>query len=481
MVLTWIDYLVICGYLVGITAFGSYFARFQKTTRDYFLSGRSVPWWAICFTIVATETSTLTFISVPATAYAGDLTFLQLVIGYIIGRLIISVLFIPAYFRGDLMTSYELLQRRFGARVKNLSAAIFLMTRALADGIRLFATALVISVVTHVPVPVAVTIIGAAMIVYTVRGGASAVIWTDVIQLFVYIAGAAVVFVSLLALIPGGWSEVVRTGVEAGKFRVFNPSTVLSEPYTLWAGVIGGVALTLATHGTDQFLVQRLLAARSSKEAARGLILSGFLVFAQFVLFLVIGVMLFTYYRHVPLPQLARNDELLPTFIVTALSHGAAGFIVAAIVAAALSPSLNAMAATTVNDFYVKYVRPDADEPTLMRVSRTWTIIWGVVQILVALGAQGMQRSVLDAGLAVLSYASGSVLGAFLLGTLAPSVDEGATFAGMLAGLGVMTGVWGWTTIAFTWYVFIGASTTVGVAWLVWLARRSTHERPSPA
>ena len=468
MVLTWLDYAVIGGYLLAITAFGSYFSRFQKTTRDYFLTGRSVPWWAICFTIVATETSTLTFISVPATAYGGDMTFLQLVLGYVIGRLIVSALFIPAYFRGDLMTSYELLQRRFGARVKNLSAFIFLITRALADGIRLFATALVISVVTQVPVTVAVLVIGAAMIVYTVRGGASAVIWTDVVQLFVYIAGAAVVFVSLLALIPGGWTEVVRTGSAAGKFRIFNLDTALSQPYTLWAGVIGGVALTLSTHGTDQFLVQRLLSARSSREASRGLVLSGFLVFAQFVLFLLIGVMLFTYYQHVPLPRtMVRNDELLPTFIVTALSHGAAGFIVAAIVAAALSPSLNAMAATTVNDFYVKYVRPDADEPTLMRVSRTWTIIWGVVQIAVAIAAQWMQRSVLDAGLAVLSYASGSVLGAFLIGTLTPSIDERATFAGMMAGLIVMTIVWGWTAVAFTWYVFIGAATTIAVAWVV--------------
>jgi SSS family transporter len=444
------------------------FARFQKTTRDYFLTGRSVPWWAICFTIVATETSTLTFISVPATAYGGNFTFLQLVLGYVIGRLLVSAIFIPAYFRGDLMTSYELLQRRFGSRVKNLSAVIFLITRSLADGIRLFATALVISVVTQIPVTVAVVVIGAAMIVYTVRGGASAVIWTDVVQLFVYIAGAAVVFVSLLALIPGGWSEVVRVGTAADKFRMFDLSTVLSRPYTLWAGVIGGIALTLATHGTDQFLVQRLLAARSEREAARGLVLSGFLVFAQFVLFLLIGVMLFTYYQHVPLPRaLVRNDELLPTFIVTALSHGAAGFIVAAIVAAALSPSLNSMAATTVNDFYLKYVRPDADEARLMHVSRLWTIIWGVVQVGVAVAAQWMQRSVLDAGLAVLSYASGAVLGAFLLGTLAPSVREGAAFAGMLAGLVVMTIVWGWTSIAFTWYVFIGAATTVIVAWLV--------------
>src|SRR6185369_8703432 len=440
MVLTWLDYVVIGGYLLAITAFGSYFARFQKTTRDYFLTGQSVPWWAICFTIVATETSTLTFISVPATAYAGDMTFLQLVLGYVIGRLIISAIFIPAYFRGDLMTSYELLQRRFGSRVKNLSAILFLITRSLADGIRLFATALVIAVVTHVPVTPAVIILGAAMIVYTVRGGASAVIWTDVVQLFVYVAGALVVFTSLLMLIPGGWAEVVSVGTAAGKFRLLNLSIVLSQPYTLWAGVIGGVALTLSTHGTDQYLVQRLLSARSSQEASRGLILSGFLVFAQFVMFLLIGVMLFTYYQHVPLPRtLARNDELLPTFIVTSLSHGAAGFIVAAIVAAALSPSLNAMAATTVNDFYVKYFRKDADEATLMKVSRRWTIIWGVVQIGVALGAQWMQRSVLDAGLAVLSYTSGSVLGAFLLGTLVPSVEEGPAFIGMVAGLMVMT------------------------------------------
>jgi len=467
VVLTWIDYLVIGGYLLAITVFGSQFARFQKTTRDYFLTGRSVPWWAICFTIVATETSTLTFIGVPAMAYAGNMTFLQLVFGYVIGRVLVSLLFIPAYFRGELFTSYELLQRRFGPRVKNLSAFIFLVTRALADGIRLFATALVISVVTHVPVTWAVIVLGTAMIIYTVRGGAAAVIWTDVVQLFVYIAGALVVFVSLLALIPGGWHEVLRAGSAAGKFRVFDLRVTLSQPYTLWAGVIGGIALTLSTHGTDQFLVQRLLAARSAREASRGLVLSGIVVLLQFVLFLVIGIMLFTYYQQVPLPRtLARNDEVLPTFVVTALSHGAAGFIVAAIVAAALSPSINAMAATTVNDFYAKYFRRNADERTLMRVSRIWTIIWGVVQIAIAVGAQWMQRSVLDAGLAVLSYASGAVLGAFLLGTLAPAATEAATFAGMLAGLAVMTDVWARTTIAFTWYVFIGAFTTVAVAWL---------------
>ena len=466
MQLSWVDYLVIGGYLAAITAFGSWFARFQKTTRDYFLTDRSVPWWAVCFTIVATETSTLTFIGIPAAAYAGNMTFLQLAMGYVIGRLIVSALFIPAYFRGDLFTSYELLQRRFGTRVKTLAAGIFLVTRSLADGIRLFATALVIAVVTGVPVPWVVLVLGAAMIVYTVRGGVSAVIWTDVVQMFIYIAGAAAVAVALLNRIEGGWGTVIETGRAAGRFVVFDLSLDPSRAYTLWAGVLGGIALTLATHGTDQYLVQRLLSARNARAASRGLVLSGFIVFAQFIVFLLIGVMLFVYYQQTPLPQpLGRTDEILPLFVVSTLSNGLAGFIVAAIVAAALSPSLNAMAATSVNDFYLRYLRPDADQATQMRVSRLATIGWGIVQLGVALGAQWMDRSVLDGGLAVLSFASGAVLGAFLLGTLLPRVGERDAFIGMLAGLMTMTVVWGWTTIAFTWYVFIGAATTCAVAW----------------
>ena len=402
MVLNTIDYAVIGVYLLAITAFGSWFARFQKTTRDYFLTDRSVPWWAICFTIVATETSTLSFIGVPAGAYAGNMTFLQIAIGYIVGRILVSILFIPAYFRGELFTSYELLQRRFGPSVKNVAAVIFMVTRTLADGIRLFATALVISVVTHVPVTWTVIILGAAMIVFTVRGGVSAVIWTDVVQMFIYVGGALLVFFGLLQLIPGGWAEVTRTA--SSHFTVFDFSTDPKQVYTFWAGLLGGIALTLATHGTDQFLVQRLLSARSAREASTGLVLSGFIVFAQFVLFLIIGAMLYTFYQHSPLPRaLTRTDEVLPLFVITSLPHGISGFIVAAIVAAALSPSINSLAATTVNDFYVKYVRPDADESTLMRVSRQATILWGVAQIAVALGAQFVTRSVLDSGLAVLS------------------------------------------------------------------------------
>jgi SSS family transporter len=458
------DYAVIVLYLVAITGFGAWFARYQKTTRDYFLADRSSPWWAICFTIVATETSTLSFIGVPAQAYGGSMVFLQLAFGYIIGRILVSLVFIPAYFRGELVTSYELLQRRFGSPVKTAASGVFLITRSLADGIRLFATALVIAVVTGVPVAWTVIVLGAAMIVYTVRGGASAVIWTDVVQMFVYVGGAVLVFIALVDRIPGGWAEVVSAGSAAGKFVVIDWSTDPKAIYTVWAGLVGGIALTLATHGTDQFLVQRLLSARSAREASAGLVLSGVIVFVQFTLFLLIGVALFTYYQHAPAPVLGRADEILPAFVVQNLTGGVAGFIVAAIVAAALSPSLNAMAAVTVSDFYVKFVKPGAPDAELMRVARQSTVAWGVVQIAVALGAQWMDRSVLDAGLSVLSLASGPVLGAFLVGVFTSRVGARAMLAGMVSGAVVLVLLWKTGSVGWTWYAFIGAATTAVVA-----------------
>jgi len=469
-----LDYAVVVIYLLAVTAFGSYFAKFQKNTKSYFLTDQSVPWWAICFTVVATETSTLTFIGVPASAYAGNWTFLQLAAGYVIGRMIVSTLFLPRYFRGAMVTSYQLLQQRFGSSVNSISAGLFLVTRSLADGIRLYVTALAISIVTGVPVNVAVLVLGIAMIIYTVRGGSAAVIWTDVVQMFIYIAGALIVFFALLWQIPGGFSEVVRLGNAAGKFTVIDLSFDPKTTYTLWAGVIGGIALTLATHGTDQFLVQRLLSADSPKGAARGLVLSGFIVFAQFVLFLMIGAMLFAYHQHFPLATaLPRNDAILPRFIVDHLPHGLIGFIIAAIVAAALSPSINAMASTTVNDFYVKYWKRDATDASLLRLSKQLTVFWGIVQLVVALGAQYLDRSLLDSGLSVLSLTSGPVLGAFLIGVLTTRVQSGAMLIGMFVGTVTVGWIW-WTSAAgFTWFALVGATVTAAVALIVSLIKNS--------
>ena len=398
------------------------------------------------------------------------MVFLQLAFGYIIGRVIVSVIFIPAYFRGELVTSYELLQRRFGAPVKTAASGIFLITRSLADGIRLFATALVIAVVTGVPVTWTVVMLGAAMIVYTVRGGASAVIWTDVVQMFVYIAGALVGVLGAAAADSRRMGGGRRRGIGGGEVRRPEPLDRSEGRLHDLGGLVGGVALTLATHGTDQFLVQRLLSARSAREASLGLVLSGFIVFAQFTLFLVIGVVLFTYYQHVPAPALGRADEILPAFVVHTLTGGVAGFIVAAIVAAALSPSLNSMAAVTVSDFYVKFVRPGASDAQQMRLARQSTIAWGVVQIGVALAAQWMDRSVLDAGLAVLSLASGPVLGAFLVGVFTTRVNARSMLIGMVAGTAVLVALWWTGAVAWTWYAFIGAASTA------LFARAVSHE-----
>ena len=478
--LSGVDYVVIAGYLLAITAFGSWFSKFQHSTRDYFLTDRSVPWWAVCFTVVATETSTLTFIGIPASAYTGNFTFLQLAAGYVLGRLLVSLVLLPAYFRGNLFTTYQLLQQRFDGRVRLLAAGLFLITRSLADGIRLFTTALVVAVVTQVPVPVVVVGLGGAMILYTLRGGVAAVIWTDVVQMFVYLAGALIIAASLLQSISGGWATVVATGTAAGRFTVLDLSLDVTKVYTLAAGLIGGIALTLATHGTDQFLVQRLLAARTLRAAQTGLIMSGVLVFAQFTLFLTIGVMLFVFVEGQATPLvLTRPDEVLPAYVVTQLPHGLMGFIIAAIVAAALSPSINAMAATTLNDFYLPYINPSADEATQMRLSHRATIAWGLVQVGVALAAQGLTRSVLDAGLSVLSLGSGAVLGAFLLGTVWPHVTSRAVLWGMGAGLLLPALLWAATPVAWTWYACAGALSTVIVAQGV--SSMTGHRRGSTA
>jgi SSS family solute:Na+ symporter len=458
-----LDYGIIGLYVCLIIWIGASFAKRQTTSAEYFLISRSVPWWAVCFTVVATETSTLTFIGVPAQTYAagGNLTFLQLALGYIAGRFIVSAVFIPRYFARELLTSYEVLHERFGAPVRNLGSAMFLVTRSAADGIRLFATSAVVATLVGVPIWAAILVLGIAMIVYTFYGGASAVIWTDVLQMFVYLAGALIVLWFALAGIPGGVSEVIDFGAVTGRFTMFNLNLDFFRPYTFWAGMVGGVALTLATHGTDQFLVQRLLTARSREQAQVGLSLSGILVFLQFALFLFIGVALATFYQHAGAPVLSRGDMLIPTFVRDHVPPGFAGFVVAAIVAAALSPSINSLAATTVNDFYLKYWKPEATEPQILRIAHRATIGWGVVQIGIALLATRLNQSVLDAGLSVLGLGAGPVLGAFLVAVMKRRVQPWPVALAMLVAWVTVWSVWSFTSVAWPWYAAIGATVTV--------------------
>ncbi|HET7746392.1 MAG TPA: sodium/solute symporter, partial [Vicinamibacteria bacterium] len=459
--------MVLLAYVAAITAFGTWLGRRGRSARDYFLSGRSVPWWAIAACIVATETSTLTFIGAPGTAYTGNWTFIQLVFGYVIGRLIVSALLIPAYFRGELYTSYELLQRRFGAAVRTTSAGIFLLYRTLGDGIRLHAAALVLSVAAGIPEWWCIAVLGIAMILYTEEGGVAATIWTDTIQMFVYLAGALVCLFFVVQKLPDGVGAALSTAAAAGKLAWLDLSFDPTRAFTLWAGVIGGAFLTLATHGTDHYLVQRLLVARKERDAAIGLTLSGFLVLAQFALFLLLGTLLWAFYAGRPFN---RGDEVLPTFVSTELPGVWTGVILAAVVAAALSPSLNSMASTTIRDFYLPFFRPGASDHEQVKVGRIFTVVWGIAQIGVAVLAQGIDSALQD-GLAALSYASGPIVGAFLLGVLTRSATSRGTMTGMLAGLAVSLSVgrlapyvFGRPGVAWTWNVAIGATVTIAVA-----------------
>ncbi len=471
---------VLVAYVVAITAFGTWLGRKGRSVQDYFLAGRSVPWWAIAACIVATETSTLTFIGAPAMAYAGDWTFLQLVLGYILGRFTIALVLLPAYFRGEIFTSYELLQKRFGGTVRGAAAAIFLLYRTLGDGIRLHAAALVLAVAAGVPEWWCIALLGLAMILYTEEGGVTATIWTDTVQMFVYLAGALVCLVAVGRLLPDGVGGTLAAAAAAGKLEVLNTSWSLTQPFTLWAGVVGGVFLTLATHGTDHYLVQRLLVARSQRDASVGIALSGVLVLGQFVLFLFLGTLLWGHYRGRPF---ARGDEILPTFVSTQLPGGWTGFILAAIVAAALSPSLNSMASATLRDFYVPHFRPGAGESEQLRVGRLFTVFWGLAQMGVAVLAQGID-SALQWGLAALGYASGPTVGAFLLGVLTRTASSRGTMTGMLVGLLVSLSVGslapyvlGRPGVAWTWNVAVGAIVTVVVGWVV--SRRWPGRPPS--
>jgi len=468
-----LDLLVIVFYVTGVLAVGWHFSRRQRDIRDYFLSGKDAPWWALMGSIVATETSTVTFISVPAFAFAanargegGNFTFLQLVFGYLIGRLVIVALFLPLYFKGELFTVYQVLDRRFSGQVKRAAASLFLVTRSIADGIRLFATALVLVALTGWPDPVSILVIGGITICYTYLGGMAAVIWTDVMQLVVYLAGAVVAAFLLLGEIPGGWGQVVAVGQEFGKFRLFDFSVGLARSYTFWAGLFGGAFLTTATHGTDQLMVQRYLCARSPRQAAAALLTSGVVVLAQFTLFLLIGVMLFVFYRHFPtLPAevAARADRVFPHFIVTQLPHGLVGLVIAAVFAAAmstLSASLNSLSASSVTDFYKPLLAPARPDADYLRAARWLTAAWGGVQILVALLAIQMEKRVVDAVLAVASFTNGPILGLFFLGVLTRRVGPQAALVGFLTGIAVMLLIWLGLAVSWQWYVLLGAAVT---------------------
>jgi SSS family solute:Na+ symporter len=464
----WLDLAIIGIYLVAVTAFGARFGKGQRTLRDYFLGGKQAPWWAISLSIVAAETSTLTIIGTPALAFSSDLGFLQIAFGYLLARVVISLVFIPAYWRGEMFTAYELMRRRFGEKLRRVTASTFLVTRSLAEGVRVFAISLVVSVVLGTGELASIVIISLLTIFYTFHGGMSAVIWTDVVQMALYVSGALLSFWMILQQIPGGWDQVAAVAMAEDKFRIFHfgftPSMeFFSTTYSFWAGLLGGCFLTTATHGTDQLVVQRLLSARSQAESRLALLSSWLVIFTQFALFLTIGVMLYVFHQQTGSAAPDPLDRLYPAFVWNFLPPVAAGVVIAAIIAAAMSnisAALNSLASATIVDIALPIFGDRlGSEETQLRASKLVTVAWGAVLIGIAFLARTW-GSVLEAGLAIASVPLGALLGVFSLGVLTTRVSQGAALTGMAAGLTAVLYATFRTPVAWTWYVVIGAVTT---------------------
>jgi SSS family solute:Na+ symporter len=478
------DLGVILIYLIGITWFGAQFRNSQRSLKDYFLGGRNTPWWAIGFSIVSAETSTLTVIGTPGISFRGDFGFLQVVFGYLVARVIISTIFLPQYFRGEMYTAYELMQRRFGPNIRKLTAGSFLLLRAMAEGVRVFAISIVISIILGTGELASILLIVALTLFYTFEGGMTAVIWTDVVQMFLYILGALVSLYVIFQLVPGGWPHIWEVAQAGNKLRVFDfrfewSAEFFGRPYSFWAGLIGGAFLTTASHGTEQLMVQRLLAGKTETESRLALFGSWVVIFFQFSLFLLIGLILFVYYKDTGQAPPAVPDRIYPQFIWDYLPRGVAGLVMAAVLAAAmsnLSAALNALASTTVMDFWKPMAKVQRSEEEYLRFSRWITVGWGGVLFAIALVAQNIQ-SVLESGLSIASIVYGCLLGVFLLGVLTKHVGEKAAMAGMLAGLLTNLYVKFGTSIAWTWYVLIGSAVTVGTALLVSIFLREERVR----
>jgi solute:Na+ symporter, SSS family len=467
MALDKLDFTIIALYLAGITLFGLRFRKKQRTLRDYFLADRNIPWWAISLSVVAAETSTLTIISIPGLAYDTNLTFLQVVMGYVVGRVIISFVLLPHYFRGDLYTAYELIERRFGKQLRSLTAGLFLATRAAAEGVRVYAVSIVVAIALGTGEIASIAIITALTLIYTFEGGLAAVIWTDVVQTVIYVGGTLLGLFTILHLVPGGWPAIHELAQSAGKLQVFDFTPDFWKPYTFWAGLIGGAFLTTASHGTDQLIVQRLLAARNQRQSVMALLSSGIAIFFQFALFLLVGVMLFAFYR-MPSANFQKADRIYATFIVSQMPHGISGLLIAAILAAAmsnLSAALNSLSSSSMMDFYLRR-HPQMEEHRKIRLSRMATLLWALLLFALAVLSLHKVGRVIEVGLQIASVAYGALLGVFLLGVLTRRANQTGAMVGMLCGFATELYVWLDTRVPWTWYVAIGTVVTFGVGYV---------------
>jgi len=466
---TTLDLMVLVAYLVATTAWGAWLGRGQQSGTDYFLGSRSLPWGAVMLSVVATETSTLTFLSIPGVAYLGSMTFLQVTLGYLAGRIVVAAVLLPAYYRGELATAYQLLESRFGLGARRFTSAVFMLTRLLADSVRLFATAIPLALITGWPYPASIAVIGVLTVVYTYYGGIKAVVWVDAVQMGIYLLGAIITVAALQAMVPGGWPAILSSADTAGKLQIIDWSVNFSVPYTLWAGVLGGGFLSMASHGTDQIIVQRLLTCRNLRSSQKALVGSGVAVMVQFLIFLMVGVGLWAFYQGRPFE---RSDEIFARFIVDQLPSGVTGLLIAGVFAAAmssLSSSINSLASATAYDYWAPLVGASRDEARILKAGKRFTLVWAALLVAGAVIFIPLSRetSAVEVALGVASLVYGGLLGAFALGVLTRRPGQVAAMIGMVAGIGGMTLVWIFRrdVVAWPWFVPIGTLMTFAVGW----------------
>ena len=478
-----LDLLVLLLYLGGTTALGMWIGRNQKSANDYFVAERAIPWWAVLFSIVASETSALTFISIPGLAYTGNLGFLEVVAGYILGRVVVAYTLLPRYFKGNLVTAYALLETRFGLGARRFTSIVFMVTRAMADAVRVFATAIPVALIIgpvmprEYTMPAAILVLGALTVIYTYRGGMKAVVWTELLQASIYVMGGIAAIVLLGQSVDGGWSTIIDRAGAAGKLQVIDWYAGFDRPHTMFAGLIGGAFLAMASHGADQIIVQRLLSSRSLEQAQVAIIGSGVAVFAQMTLFLFVGLGLWVVYDG---QTFAAADQIFPMFIIERMPHGLIGLIVAAIIAATMSThsgAINALAASSIYDIYLPFTGRSADDPRTLKVSKLFALVWGVGLTFGALLFKEQGTPVVVIALSIASFTQGGLLGGFFLGMFWDRANQRDAILGMSVGISCMAfivfakqivaaypsmapALGGVATIAWPWYVLIGLTIT---------------------
>ncbi|MQY63676.1 MAG: sodium:solute symporter [Calditrichaeota bacterium] len=456
-----IDIFIIALFLGGTVLYGIWSGRYSKTTRAYFLAERNLPWYAVMLSVVATETSVLTFISVPGIAYRGNWFFLQLAFGYIIGRVAVSLLLLPLYYAKGITSIYQYIGQRFGALVQRVTSAVFLFTRILADGVRFFATALLVHTLLPLTIPQAVLLIGAVTLVYTLAGGIRSVVWMDTVQFILYLGCGLLSLWFIHDLIDGGLGTGIRQLLEAGKMDLLNfregEVFSLKTAYAFPAALLGGAFLSFASHGTDYMMVQRILSTRSLSAARMALVGSGLFVTFQFALFMLVGGLLWVVFQG----EAIGVDQEYPRFIATYLPAGLKGLLLAGVLAAAmstLSSSINSLASSTVNDWLKR-----TDN---MRLSRLVSLGWGTVLMVMAVLVMLLpgESPVVELGLQIASYTYGGLLGLFLLCRTRTRFHPAALIAGLLGAAGAVLLLKS-LGIAWTWYIIVATAVNISLAY----------------